>query len=155
MLQISRRADYAVRIMLELGLYDGDSLSANDLAIRADVTKAFLHKIVADLVKAGLIVTYKGPTGGIMLAQPPHEISMLDILEAADGPICLNACMLRPHECPRDMNCPAHRFWGRLQSIVIGELKQATLDILIAEARELKERREAPVMIPYVLERWR
>lgn len=155
MLQISRRADYAVRIMLELGLHDSDeTLSAAELAERAGVTKAFLHKIVADLVKAGLIVTYKGPAGGIMLAQPPYEVSMLDILEAADGPICLNACMLRPHECPRDVLCPAHRFWGRLQSIVIDELKNATLDALVAQARGIKERREPPTNIPYVLEKW-
>jgi Rrf2 family iron-sulfur cluster assembly transcriptional regulator len=155
-LQISRRADYAVRIMLELGLHNSEEpLSAVELTEYAEVSKAFLHKIVADLVKAGLVVTYKGPAGGIVLARPPAEISMLDILTAVDGPICLNTCLLRPNECPRDALCPAHLFWGRLQSIVMGELKQATLDRLIKQASVLKEGQVQPVNVSYVLEKWR
>jgi Rrf2 family iron-sulfur cluster assembly transcriptional regulator len=153
-LQISRRADYAVRIMLELGLHDSNKpLSAAELAEIAEVSKAFLHKIVADLVKAGLVVTYKGPAGGIVLARPTAAISMLDVLAAVDGPVCLNACLLRPNECPRDALCPAHLFWGRLQSMVMGELKKATLDKLVMQARTLKAGREYPINIPYVLER--
>jgi Rrf2 family protein len=142
--------------MLELGLHNSDApLSAVELTEYVEVSKAFLHKIVADLVKAGLVVTYKGPAGGIVLAQPPDEISMLDVLEAVDGPVCLNICLLRPNECPRDALCPAHLFWGRLQSMVIGELKQATLDKLVMQARALKAGQERPVNVSYVLEKWR
>jgi Rrf2 family iron-sulfur cluster assembly transcriptional regulator len=155
-LQISRRADYAVRIMLELGLHDSEQLlSAVELTEYAEVSKAFLHKIVADLAKAGLVVTYKGPAGGIALAQPPAEISMLNVLAAVDGPVCLNTCLLRPSECPRDTLCPAHLFWGRLQSIVMSELAKATLDKLVAQARALKEGQEWPANVSYVLERSR
>jgi Rrf2 family iron-sulfur cluster assembly transcriptional regulator len=155
-LQISRRADYAVRIMLELGLHDSEQpLSAVELTEYAEVSKAFLHKIVADLAKAGLVVTYKGPAGGIALAQPPAEISMLKVLAAVDGPVCLNTCLLRPSECPRDALCPAHLFWGRLQSIVMSELAKATLDKLVAQARALKEGQEWPANVSYVLERSR
>jgi Rrf2 family iron-sulfur cluster assembly transcriptional regulator len=142
--------------MLELGLHDSDEpLSAVELAAYADVSKAFLHKIVGDLVKAGLLVTYKGPTGGIVLARLPAEISMLDILAAVDGPVCLNTCLLRPNECPRDALCPAHLFWGRLQTLVIGELKSATLDALVKQANGLAEGESYDVAIPYVLEKWR
>ena len=142
--------------MLELGLHDSDEpLSAAELTERAEVSKAFLHKIVADLVKAGQVVTYKGPAGGIVLARPPAEVSMLDILEAVDGPVCLNTCLLHPNECPRDTHCPAHLFWGRLQSMVINELKRATLDKLVMQARALKTGQERPVTISYVLEKWR
>jgi Rrf2 family iron-sulfur cluster assembly transcriptional regulator len=141
--------------MLELGLHDGDcALSAAELTGRAGVSKAFLHKIVADLAKAGLVVTYRGPGGGVALAQPPAMIDMLGILEAVDGPLCLNACLLRPNECPRDGTCPAHLFWGRLQSMIMAELKAATLDRLVTEARELAAGREPVAAVPYVLERW-
>jgi Rrf2 family iron-sulfur cluster assembly transcriptional regulator len=155
-LQISRRVDYAVRIMLELGLHDEErALPAAELTERAGVSKAFLHKIVADLAKAGLVITYKGPGGGIALAQPPAAINLLAILEAVDGPLCLNACLLRPNECPRDGTCPAHLFWGRLQSMAMAELKNATLEGLVTEARELAAGGEPAVAVPYVLERWR
>lgn len=140
MLQISRRADYAVRIMLELGERAGEEVrvSASELSEKTEVPKAFLHKIIADLVKSGLVRTYKGPTGGFTLARSTTDINMLHIIEAVDGPICLNACLLGPSECPRDQGCPAHTFWGRLQAIVIQEMKTATLDRLIIEGQALK-----------------
>jgi Rrf2 family protein len=150
MLQISRRADYAVRIMLELGsLPPGQHLPAGDIALRTDVPKTFLHKIVADLVKAGLARTYKGSSGGLGLVRAAESISMLDIVEAVDGPVCLNQCLLQPAECPRDSICPAHTFWGNLQMVVLTHLREATLDRLLAELNN-PERRPARSEIPYV-----
>ncbi len=143
--QISRRADYAVRIMLELGaLPDGQRAHAHRIAEKTGVPLAFLRKIVLDLVKAGLARTYPGPTGGLRLAQPSADINVLQILEAADGPICFNSCLLRPKECPRDLICPAHGFWGRLQATVIHRLQSAKLDALVAEAGELKSAPRRP-----------
>lgn len=150
MLQISRRADYAVRIMLELGLQEKNyPMCSNELSRRTQVTKSFLHKIVADLVKAGLVRTYRGPSGGLVLGRPTQTINMRHILEAIDGPICLNECLLSPQECPRDAGCPAHRFWGRAQTVLIEEFEKATLDTLVAESRELAHR-PLRLGIPYV-----
>lgn len=153
MLQISRRADYAVRITLELSRLPEDALiSAGELADCTQVPKSFLHKIVADLVKAGLVVTYKGPTGGLTLSRPACSINVRHVIEAVDGPICLNACLLRPHECPRDGICPAHTFWGRLQQTLLMEMQAATFDGLAAEAEALLcQPHRSPVEFPYVL----
>jgi Rrf2 family protein len=116
MLQISRGADYGVRIMIELAVQPDDRLlSAADLAARTGVPISFLHKITGSLVRAGLVSTYKGPSGGLRLARPAALVSLLDVLEAVDGPVCLNACMLRPHECPRDTFCPAEALALRAQ----------------------------------------
>jgi Rrf2 family protein len=140
MFQITRRADYAVRIMLELGdKADGQRLPAAQIAQSANVPLAFLRKIVADLVKAGLVQTYSGPTGGLALAQPAASINMRQILEAIEGPVCLNTCLLRPEECHRDLACPAHGFLGRLQASIVQQLQNATLDKLVAEGRQLKQ----------------
>ncbi len=139
MFQITRRADYAVRILLDLGAQPaGQWAQAQDISRRMAVPRAFLHKITADLVKAKLVVTFPGPTGGLALARPAAEIDLLQVLEAIDGPICLNTCLLRPRECPRDRICPAHTFWGRLQAGLIQQLRGATLDVLVTEARALQ-----------------
>lgn len=152
MFQITRRVDYAVRIMLELGSEPGRArIHARELARRTDVPKAFLHKIVGDLLKAGLVRTYSGPNGGVALAQPATSISMLQIVEAIDGPICLNTCLLRPRECPRDLTCPAHGFWAQLQAGIVQRLQGATLDKLVAERRVLKRsphRRDIQYLFP-------
>lgn len=152
MLQISRRTDYAVRIMIELGLQpEGESMPSREVARKTGVPKAFLHKITADLVKANLVRTFSGPTGGLALARPSAEVSLLQIVEGVEGPICLNVCLVRPRECPRDQICSAHALWGRLQTLVVQELESVSLHHLITEAGELRQhparqRRDIPYL---------
>lgn len=141
MFQISRRADYAVRMMIALGMQPGRALMpARELSRETGVPKAFLHKITADLLKAGLVRTVSGPSGGISLAQPSEKINMRQILEAVEGPICVNVCLLRPGECPRDGICPGHDFWGQVQTNIARQLEAATLDGLVREAFVLRQR---------------
>lgn len=140
MFQISRRADYAMRIMIELGLLgDRERISSRQISRKTGVPKAFLHKITADLVKADLVVTYAGPAGGLMLRRPLAQINMLHILEAVEGPMCLNICLLDPNECNRQAVCPAHDFWDVLQMQIAMQLQEMTLQKLVEEARVLKK----------------
>ena len=140
MFPLTRRADYAVRIMLELGdkADGGQRVPATQVAQQTNIPLAFLRKIVADLVKSRLVQTYSGPSGGLTLAQPAANINLLHILEAIEGPICLNTCLVRPNECPRNLTCPVHSFLGRLQANIIQQLQEASLDGLVAEKRELE-----------------
>lgn len=152
MFQISRRVDYAVRIMIELGLQpQGTYLSARRVSVRTAVPKAFLHKITADLVRADLITTQTGPTGGLALQKEPDTINLLDIVQAIDGPVCLNICLVRPQECNRDRFCPGHEVWGRLQLLVVAELQKTNLADLVVEARRLQRNpRVKLVDFPYL-----
>lgn len=152
MFQISRRVDYAVRIMIELGMQTpGSFLSARRVSARTAVPKAFLHKITADLVRANLIHTQTGPSGGLALQRDASEINLLHIVEAIDGPICLNICLVRPQECNRDRFCPGHEVWGRLQVMVADELQKTGLAALAQEAKRLKkEPRKTSVDFPYL-----
>jgi len=153
MFQLSRRADYAVRIMLELGLQSGEWVASRQISRRTNVPKAFLHKITADLVKANLVQTQAGPSGGLQLTSPVTQINLLHILEAVEGPICLNTCLIRPQECERDAVCPAHSFWGRLQTSIMEQLQAATLSELIKEANDLKIQPRQRDDIPYLIHR--
>jgi len=150
MFQISRRADYAVRIMIVLGHQGQDTIiPAHEICAKTDVPKPFLHKISADLIRAGLVNSQAGRAGGFSLVQPATEVNLRQILEAVEGPLCVNVCLTRPGECPRDRFCPAHGFWGRLQTSIIGELEAATLADLVAEGR-LLQKRPRPEVIPYI-----
>jgi Rrf2 family protein len=126
--------------MLELGdrADNGQRMPATQVAQKAGIPLAFLRKIVLDLTRVGLVRAYSGPTGGLMLAQPAETINLVHILEAIEGPICLNTCLVRPNECPRDQICPVHGFLGELQTTLIQKLREATLDKLVAEKRELE-----------------
>lgn len=152
MFQISRRVDYAVRMMIELGVQPpGSFLSARRVSARTAVPKAFLHKITADLVRANLIHTQTGPTGGLALQCDVAEINLLHIVEAIEGPVCLNVCLIRPQECNRDRFCPGHEVWGNLQMMIVAELERTSLAVLVNEAKRLqKEPRGVLVDFPYL-----
>ncbi len=156
MFQISRRVDYAVRMMIELGLHKGEFISAQRMSVRTDVPKSFLHKIAIDLSKADLVRTQAGPGGGIALGKPVNKINMLHIVEAVDGPICLNVCLIRPQECKRDRFCPSHDFWGRLQLSLMQQLQETTLAQLVEEAELLMKNprsKDTRGGIPYLIGR--
>lgn len=151
MFQISRRADYAVRIMIELGLQGNKTaVPTRQIAQRTGVPKAFLHKIVADLVKADLVQTFAGSGGGVALARPLQDVNMRHILEATDGPVCFNLCLVRPQECPLDQICSAHTAWGRLQTMVIQGLEATTLAKLVEEARAYRKSPNRHPDVPYL-----
>ena len=151
MFQINRRTDYAVRIMIELGLHrEGEYLSTREVSRRTAVPKSFLHKITASLVRGNLVQTSAGPKGGLRLARPTAEINLHHILEAIEGPIILNTCLIRPGECSRAHVCPGHSFWGRLQIMIVEQLQAETLEKLAAEAERLKQQPLRREDIPYL-----
>jgi Rrf2 family protein len=125
-------------------------MSAQVMSQKTAVPKAFLHKITADLVKAGLVRTIAGSRGGLTLARSAKKITVLNIVEAAEGPICLNSCLLRPQECSHDLICPGHGFWGRIQNVLIAELEATTLAQLVEEADELRREPARPDHISYL-----
>jgi Rrf2 family protein len=72
------------------------------------VPREYLAKIIQKLAQAGIVTTHRGVGGGITLARPPEEITLLDIVEAIEGPVALNSCFIRPGECPRESYCAIH-----------------------------------------------
>lgn len=139
MFKISRRMDYAVRMMLQLGIAGIDTRMMSDqLSLLSGVPAAFLRKIIADLGKAQLVRSYPGPTGGITLARPPQQITVLDIYQAVEGPVCLNMCLLDPAFCARSATCSSLDFWDHLQSKIVRELEDVTLDTLLDQAVALR-----------------
>lgn len=151
MFQVTRRVDYAMRMMIELGQLDpGDCLSSRNLAQKTAVPKAFLHKITIELANAKLVRTFAGAQGGMALAKPPREISLLQVVEAVEGALCLNSCLIRPRECPRDVICPGHGIWGRVQNTLIDELQAITVAELAAEAVQLQSQPQRPKEMPYL-----
>jgi Rrf2 family protein len=136
MFKINRRTDYAVRIMLSLGASEGQ-LKAIELKELTGVPVAFIHKIVQELARSGLIWTTAGPDGGATLARPAASITLLEVFEVMEGPIRLNICLLGPELCDRMETCPVHPIWQRLQTIIREELETTTLDMLVQKQQTM------------------
>jgi Rrf2 family protein len=135
---ISRGAEYAIRAMLDVAATEGKMQeTTKEVAAHQGIPKVFLPKIVQRLVQAGLLRAHRGPAGGIALSRPPGDINMRQIIEAMDGPIALNACLILPGECPRESICPIHEIWVKTQQSLLTSLENVTLADLVARGKEL------------------
>ena len=131
-MEISRRTDYGVRVILDLAALPADErASTQEIADRQSIPAPFLAKIISQLSMSGLVITYRGAGGGVTLARPASEISLLHVLEALDGPFRLNRCSIEPGACPRDEFCPVHHIWVKAQADLTGLLSLTTFDQLI------------------------
>jgi Rrf2 family protein len=135
---ISRGAEYAIRAMLDVAATEGRAQkTTKEVAEHQGIPKVFLPKIVQRLVQAGLLRAHRGPAGGIALSRPPDQVNMRQIIEAMDGPIALNTCLILPGECPRESICPIHEVWVKTQENLLASLESITLAHLVARGKEL------------------
>ena len=135
-MEITQQADYAVRAVLELALSPVDTLiSSEQVARRQNIPLAFLTKILARLAAEQIVFTQRGVNGGIRLAVPADRISLLQVVEAIDGPITLNRCNRNPKECPRDSICAVHPIWASICFELRTRLSNIKFSDLAASAR--------------------
>jgi Rrf2 family protein len=125
-MQITRQADYAVRAMVYLAQLDPDERAATGkIALEKNIPPSFLAKIVSQLSVAGLLQTSRGARGGVALAKPAETISLLDVVEAIDGPILLNDCVNASSTCSNDEDCPLKIVWCDAQKLLVNKLSTA------------------------------
>ncbi len=135
-MEISRRTDYGVRVILDLATQtESERTSTQEIAERQNIPSPFLAKIVSQLSLAGLVTTYRGAGGGVTLARPAADISLLQVIEALEGPVRLNRCLIEPDACPQNGYCPVHDIWARAQGELISLLNYTTFDDLANSAR--------------------
>ena len=86
-MRVTARGDYAVRVAVELAAAEGVTQKVGDLAERQNIPPRFLENILLALRRAGLVHSRRGTDGGFRLARPAHEITVADVLRAAEGPL--------------------------------------------------------------------
>ena len=139
LMQIPRRVDYGLRAVIYLSDQEPQKCcSIAEIARRQGVPRKFLEKIIQDLIRSGLIKSKRGSLGGYMLARPADAISFYDVIEAIEGPIYLNICLMAEGECSRDKTCPAHAIWDEAQGKMMDVLSRANFADLAKAERELQ-----------------
>jgi Rrf2 family protein len=134
-MQITRQADYAVRAVLHLAqMKSGDRAATSIVAKEQRIPPSFLAKIISQLSIAGLLHTSRGARGGVMLARDPKDITLLEVIEAIDGPIQLNQCVSSDGLCRFDDDCPIRSVWCEAQEELIARLKRTDFAQLLPKA---------------------
>lgn len=113
-MNITRAADYAIRILVSLSSKKG-GVSSKELAQEIDVPFNHLAKVVQTLAKRGYIRARKGKGGGISLAKAPKQIDLAEVVEAIEGPLVLNECLFNRKNCRFSGKCKFHKCLGILQ----------------------------------------
>ena len=125
-MQITRQADYAVRAVYHLSKLGPEQRAAtSQIAQEQQIPPSFLAKIVSQLSVAGLLQTSRGARGGVSLARSPEEISLLEVVEAIDGPIRLNECAHSDGMCAFTDDCPLVPIWQDAQRDLVERLGNA------------------------------
>lgn len=133
-MQLTRAADYAVRVMIHLAApLTEERVSLPELAAATDAPESFLSKVLQALSRAGLIASRRGQSGGFQISQQGREASMLEVIEAVDGPIRLNICLISGRSCHRKAKCPAHPVWAQAQMAMLEVLSGAMIADLASE----------------------
>jgi Rrf2 family protein len=131
-MQITRQANYATRAILHLaraGKHDRVATSA--VAREQQIPAAFLIKIISQLTNVGILQTARGRRGGVSLAREPRDITLLQVVEAIDGPIRLNECVTANGTCPFEGDCPMQPVWCDAQKELKARLGSTTFAQLI------------------------
>ncbi len=146
---VTREADYAVRCVIEVARIG--RTSAAQVARTQGISPTFLGKIVQSLAKAGILATRRGVGGGISLARPTDQITLLQVIEAVAGPLCINECLQTPSACEHMQSCGAYPYLVEAQH----QLRE-TLDVSVSAlleraggaASEPEAVDGAPVLVP-------
>ena len=134
---ITRATEYAVRTVIFLAQQPKDDIVLKkDICRTQDVTPAFLTKILQPLIKVGIVSSQRGVGGGFLLAKDPSEITMLDILQAEEGQLKLNHCLVDTNVCHRDAYCSAHEVWYKAQNEMAKVLREKSIADLVEREKE-------------------
>ena len=134
-MQITRQADYAVRAVLHLARNNEQRTATSSIAEEQRIPPSFLAKIISQLSIAGLLHTSRGARGGVTLARHPGEITLLEVIEAIDGPIQLNECVGDNGSCSFDDSCPLRPVWCEAQEDLVRRLKGTNFADMVAKGQ--------------------
>jgi Rrf2 family protein len=128
-LEITRRAELAVRALKHVARSE-HPVKGTALAAVLDATSGFVPQVMAPLVRAGWVTSNPGPTGGYSATVDLAGISVLDVIEAVDGPTDSGKCVVADSECDGRRPCVLHDAWARARTELIDALGAVNLDSL-------------------------
>ncbi|WP_075426728.1 RrF2 family transcriptional regulator [Candidatus Kryptonium thompsonii] len=136
---LSRTCKYAIQAMIFIAsLNTEEPVLAKQIAGALSIPREFLNKVMQRLVKAGFLVSVKGPGGGFLLAKDPKDITVFDIVKAIDGVEWFDSCLLRVGRCDEANPCVVHEFWVKIRNQVRAILDHESLADLVKELRNGK-----------------
>ena len=132
MLRVTKLTDYATVVLTVLAARPQVVLSAPDLAELAGLEAPTVAKVLKPLAQAGLVDGFRGANGGYRLARAAADISLVEIVEAMEGPLGMTECSLHAGQCGIEHSCGVRANWRRINDVVADVLRKVTLAQMLA-----------------------
>jgi FeS assembly SUF system regulator len=132
MLRVTKLTDYATVVLTVLAARPGEVLSAAELAEHAGLEAPTVAKLLKPLAQAGLVAAFRGSNGGYRLARDAGAISLVEIVEAMEGPLGMTECSLHAGNCGIEQSCGVRANWRRINDVVADALRGVTLAQMLA-----------------------
>jgi Rrf2 family iron-sulfur cluster assembly transcriptional regulator len=137
-MRLSTRSRYGTRMMQDLAQhYDRGPVRIGEIAKRQDISVKYLEQLIIPLKHSNLITSIRGPKGGHMLARPPEEISVGQIVKALEGGIELAGCIENPSECERSRSCLTRGIWEEASKAMYEKLNSITLSKMLETRKSI------------------
>lgn len=127
MLRVTKLTDYATLALAELAQAGDQRLSAAELAERAGLEPTTVAKVLKPLAQVGIVEGQRGVGGGYRLARPAHDVLLIEIVEALEGPLSITECIDDHDSCDIRDSCHLRGGWRRINDIVADALRAVTL----------------------------
>ncbi|MHC9085054.1 SUF system Fe-S cluster assembly regulator [Luteimonas sp. RIT-PG2_3] len=127
MLRVTRLTDYATVVLTVMASHHDAVLSAAELAELAGLEAPTVSKLLKPLAQAELVEGFRGVRGGYRLARPASEISLIEIVEAMEGPLAMTECSLDHSQCGISHQCGVRANWRRINDVVSDALRNVSL----------------------------
>ncbi len=139
-MRLSTKGRYGVRAMVDLTLYYGQGpILLKDIAKRQEISKKYLESIITSLKIAGLVKSIRGPHGGYILAKPPAQIKLNQIIKVLEGSLSPAECVDDPGCCSRIEICLTRCVWREIKRSMDEILESISLEDLVKQGKRKKQ----------------
>ncbi len=145
---IPMRVDYAIRMLVFLAMQPEQRYTpTTNIAQRQHIPEPYLLRISADLARAGLIESRRGPGGGVRLAQPPSDITVGTVVDCVDHTFSAIDCLTEPDACLISGACSQRELWGDVEQMLLDYLFHIKIDDLVKKQQQLEGTTELGLVV--------
>lgn len=140
-MKITYKGDYALKAMLDLALHYGKGVvTTHELAKQLDIPFKFLEQVLFDLKREGFVESRRGKVGGYLLAKPPGQIKIGDVIRFIDGPLEPIACVEQGYSgCREVTRCVFKKIWREVTTAITDIVDNISLEDLVKQIKRKKE----------------
>ena len=147
MLRVTKLTDYATVVLTVLATRPGDVLSATELADLARLEAPTVSKLLKPLAQAGLVCSQRGVRGGYRLSRAATEISLIEIVEAMEGPLAMTECSQHDSQCGLADQCGVRANWRLINDVVADALRGVTLAQMLKPPSSTDDAKRRPIAL--------